>query len=67
MNPDVLILLALKLDLSSLNSLCRTSKRMNRILCDNKTFWLNKIKKDYPNITELNLYGSNYKQIYKNV
>ena len=29
-------------------SLCKTSKRMNDLLCANDTFWRQKLYKDYP-------------------
>ena len=44
---DVLSYLALKLDVNDVLSLCKTSKKYNRSLCLNNTFWVNKLKKDY--------------------
>ena len=40
---DVLIYLALKYDLPSLDNFCQTSKRINEI----HTFWYNKLLKDF--------------------
>lgn len=70
LNKDELMLLALQLDNASLNKLCLTSKRMNKLLCDNKDFWRNKLYKEYPYTVGKfsNIYGvSNevdFKRIY---
>ena len=45
---DVLILLALDLNLPGIVSLCQTDKIINRDVCENPIFWRNKIMKDFP-------------------
>jgi hypothetical protein len=45
---NVLIQLALDLDLPDLLALCSSSKRTNQILCDNDNFWRLKLSRDYP-------------------
>jgi len=44
---DVIIHMALDLSLPDLISLCQTSKRFNRIVCDNNIYWLNRLIKEY--------------------
>ena len=44
---DVIITIALTMDLPEILSWCNTSKRFNDILCLNNTFWYNKLKHDY--------------------
>lgn len=44
---DMIIQLALEYDLSTIMNFCRTSKRMNTIICDNNIFWINKLNKDF--------------------
>lgn len=61
---DVLIYTALMLDLPDILRLCQTNTRFNKRVCLNEQFWLNKIKRDYP---DLQLYGKNYRQIYQNL
>ena len=47
LSKDLIILLALKC--GKILPLCMTSKRMKEIIFDNETFWMNKVKKNYPN------------------
>lgn len=48
--------LALKMDLRSLSSFCRTSKRVNQLICNNNTFWVGRLKKDFNiNFWDLNI------------
>lgn len=44
---DVIVYLALTLDLPEILSLCRTNSKFNNIVCENQSFWRNKLKKDY--------------------
>ena len=46
-SKDVLTLLALELNYIDIISLCSTSKRTNRYVCQNKNFWKNKLRKDF--------------------
>lgn len=48
LNKDVLLLLAMQMDLPTLNNFCRTSKRINEKVCNNDIFWRNKLEKDFP-------------------
>jgi hypothetical protein len=47
LDVDSLRLLGLNMTLSDLLSFCRTSKVLNRQLCDNELFWQEKIRIDY--------------------
>lgn len=44
---DVIIQIALGLDLPELLSYCRLSKKFNDTVCKNNDFWFNKLEKDY--------------------
>src|SRR3989442_1633954 len=48
LQKDVVILMVLEYNMPDIMSLCLTSKRLNEILCNNDTLWMNKVKKDYP-------------------
>lgn len=58
---DVLIYMALSMDLPEILSLCRVNSNINNIICDNEVFWMNKLRHDY------NIHGhkDNYKTRYK--
>lgn len=58
---DVLILLAVDLNLPDIISLCRINQRMNRDVCENPVFWRNKIMKDFSNA---NYISKNTRNIY---
>ena len=47
-NKDEFFELALKLNLKDLSSLCRVSKRLNQMICQNDSIWLAKLERDYP-------------------
>lgn len=44
---DVVFSIALMMDLPEILSLCKTSKRFNRIICENRNFWLRRLQRDY--------------------
>ena len=44
---DIIISLALEYDLPTLLNYCRTSKRINDLVCNNNLFWVLKLKKDF--------------------
>ena len=44
---DIIIKLALELDLPSILNYCRSSKKFNNMVCNNYTFWMNKHLKDF--------------------
>lgn len=65
MDKQSLILIAMELDLPSILNFCQSEKNINRSVCKNKFFWINKMKKDY-NFILKNLKDSNDpKQYYK--
>lgn len=47
LNKNLLIEIALKLDLPEVIKFCRTSKAHNKAVCENRDFWNRKLKKDY--------------------
>lgn len=44
---DILIYMALDMDMVEIISLCKTSTRLNLSICQNSSFWISKLKKDY--------------------
>lgn len=66
LNKDVLLKLALDLDLASLVKFCKSSKRINATVCNDNMFWFNKLRKDYPNAFDVPQ-GSDYEKIYKSI
>jgi len=64
---DMLVYIAMTLDYPDILALCRTNPRINQKVCGNEQFWLNRIKKEYPNRKNIKSYGDTYKQIYKNL
>lgn len=48
LNKDELFQLAVILELKDLQSLCRVSKKLNQMICENDAIWLAKLKRDYP-------------------
>lgn len=58
---DVLILLALDLNLPGIISLCQTNERINKNVCENPIFWRNKIQKDFPTA---NYISKNTREVY---
>ena len=58
------------MDAPEILSLCRTHPRINKIICENDKFWMNKVMKDYPKIFNSkyrDLYGKTFKEIYQYV
>lgn len=45
---DVLVLLALRMSPPDLMNFCLTKKRFNESVCNNRDFWVEKLKRDYP-------------------
>lgn len=45
---DILVLIALELDLPNLVNLCRSHKEINRKVCQNDAFWIQKLQRDFP-------------------
>jgi hypothetical protein len=46
-HKDILLLIALELNLKDLFNFCQTCKIINEKIYKNKTFWFNKLEKDY--------------------
>lgn len=61
---DVIIYLALTMDLPEILGLCRTNSRFNDLVCENDTFWRNKLSQDYKIYQVPKSYLS-YKEYYK--
>ena len=47
LNKDEIFVIALMLDFTDILSLCRANKRINQFVCQNKHFWIRKLKQDY--------------------
>jgi len=47
LSNDVIVYLAFDYDLSTIADFCRSSKRFNKLICENDIFWLTKISRDY--------------------
>lgn len=60
---DVIIQLALEFDLPSILSLCQTSTKLNMLICENNTFWINKLRKDF----DILKYRTDAKAYYENL
>jgi len=58
---DILVKLALDLDLPDLLNLCQVNKQINQKICASKDFWKQKLWKDY------NLTSENPKAVYENL
>jgi len=65
-NKDILIKLALDLDIPDLISLCRTNKSINNKICNNNNFWRIKLNKEYPNTIGL-FQNVDYRKIYNSI
>ena len=62
--PDELIIVqAANLPLSTLDDLCLTSQRFNRVVCDNELFWQQKFIRDYEFVPQN--YRGTWKQLYR--
>ena len=70
LNRDTLPLLAVELDLPDILNFCRTSKKVNQFVCNNPSFWRQKINRDFPNRIYDNddfvrdMYKNNPKRLY---
>ena len=45
---DLIMTIALEYNLHDILFTCLMSKRMRDIICDNETFWMNKVRRDFP-------------------
>ena len=69
LSKDMVFYLAMNLELHDIISLCKASSYIKDKIIDNETFWLNKLKQDFPDEVPINnfpILGSltNYKNIY---
>lgn len=60
---DILVFMALNLDLPEILSLCQTNSEFNDRICKNNYFWLNKLDRDYGLKSDL----SNAKREYSSI
>jgi hypothetical protein len=44
---DIIIYLALNMDILDVLSICKASKKFNQNICNNKNYWISKLKKDF--------------------
>jgi hypothetical protein len=64
LSDDTIKYIALMMDIPDVISLCTSSSRFNRLICQNQNYWMNKLVKDFPDI-EFNLFEiQDYKQYY---
>jgi hypothetical protein len=47
LDRDLIIKIALTLDLDNILSYCLVSKKFNKLVCENKKFWVSKLYQDY--------------------
>jgi len=65
---DMIIYLAMEMELPEILSFCKTSKKTNERVCKDNNFWRNKIKKDRPNLLDyLSEDEKNYRKIYERI
>ena len=65
MNKDILIKLAIELDLPDIIKLCRTNHKVNNLVCKNDIFWMKKFKHDYDFPTINKPDDISWKEFYK--
>lgn len=65
LDPNLIMQMALDLDLPSIVQLCRTSQKFNDTICKSPTFWMNKLRKDYPKFADKFPKNVNYKKVYE--
>ena len=65
LNKDELFKIAIMLELPELIAFCKTSHRINNLICEKDDIWLYRIKTDFPNYVILK--NKNYKELYKDI
>lgn len=65
MNKDVLMLIALELDIPTLFNYCKSNSRMNEAVCNNDYFWVRRLKQDFNIDYTGNTPKSEYENIYR--
>lgn len=64
---EILIEIALDLDMEHIIKFCKTNKRVNLAICENENFWRMKLIKDYPNHDSLSQIKENYRNKYRRI
>lgn len=66
LSPNLVLYLSLNMDVPEVLSLCETSTRYNQLICNNQTFWMNKIMTDFPDLkVDIKEYGPDYRRSYQ--
>jgi len=63
---DVIMYMAMNMDVPEILTLCETSKRFNRFICKNQKFWMNRIIMEFPYL-DIREYGPDYYTSYRNL
>ena len=61
---EMLIEIALELNMKNIIKFCRTNKKINSAVCENENFWRQKLLKDYPNYSQLSSIQESYRKKY---
>ena len=61
---DVLMLIALELDLPDLLNYCVSNPALNKAACENEFFWLRKLERDFPKYP-VSLKRNSHKETYQ--
>ena len=66
---DMIIYLAMEMELPEIISFCNTSKKINERVCKNNIFWRNKIEKERPGLLDYlsDEKQKDYRKIYKRI
>ena len=64
---EMLIEIALYLDMEGIIKFCKTNKRVNSVVCENENFWRQKLLKDYPNHDSLSQFEESYRNKYRRI
>ena len=64
---DVVAEIAMELNNIDIIRLCKSNKKFNQNVCENESFWLNKILKEYPQVKNFKKIGNTYREIYQNL
>ena len=68
-SKDMLVQIALELDLKDILNFCNSFKKVNEKICKDDMFWRNKIEKEHPNIFSYNYLPKyiSYRDFYENI
>ena len=67
---DVIMYMALNMDIPEILSLCNTSNRFNNLVCNNQKYWMNRLLKEFPeriNTQNVSRWGPDYKTFYRDI